>query len=131
MHHELLCGDKKSGVGGLGYLKGKGGCIEYLNINVEYVNVRICSFVYDFILYKPMCVYMSIRRIKLIWIYSNMILMKSFKPSPHLNRKSVKGDVTNWQEWSSVPWRYIYIDGWQFFTWLLHGSVCVCGGGGG
>ena len=37
-HQELLCGDKKSSVGGLGYLKGKGVRIEYLSIiNVEYV----------------------------------------------------------------------------------------------
>ncbi len=58
-------GVRQASVGGIDYLRGKEVSIEYLNINVEYVNVRNCSFLYDFILCKPMLVDMSVRRIKL------------------------------------------------------------------
>ena len=54
-------------MGGIGYHKGKGGgsYIEHPNISVEYI-VSNGSFLYDFILCKPICVYMSVGRIKLI-----------------------------------------------------------------
>ena len=60
MHHELLCGGKKSSVGGLGYLKGKKGkgvCIEYLNMNVDYVMWELVAWVRLYSVLANVCLY--------------------------------------------------------------------------